>query len=104
MFVGFEVLTELVMKSSIFWDITPCILLKVNRRFDATCSLHRQSQGTSRVRNQSELKQSLLTAFTLASCTAYSSTLKMERHVPPKLRLTFNELHGVISQRTELFN
>jgi hypothetical protein len=37
--------------------------------------------------------------FTLVSCLAYSSTLKMEgRHVPPKRRLTFNGLHGVISQ------
>jgi hypothetical protein len=28
--VGFEVLTAVVMKSSIFWDITPCSLLKIN--------------------------------------------------------------------------
>jgi hypothetical protein len=31
--VGFEFLTAVVMKSSIIWDITPCILLKVNGRF-----------------------------------------------------------------------
>jgi hypothetical protein len=30
--VGFEVLTTVVMKSSIFQDITPCSPLKVNRR------------------------------------------------------------------------
>jgi hypothetical protein len=29
-YVGFEVLTAVVMKSTIFWDITPCSLLKVN--------------------------------------------------------------------------
>jgi hypothetical protein len=29
--VGFEVLTAVVMKSPIFWDITPCSPLKVNR-------------------------------------------------------------------------
>jgi hypothetical protein len=34
--VGFEVLTAVVMKSYIFWDITPCIPLKVNRRFGGT--------------------------------------------------------------------
>jgi hypothetical protein len=28
--VGFEVLTTVVMKNTIFWDITPCSLLKVN--------------------------------------------------------------------------
>jgi hypothetical protein len=31
-FVGFEVLTAVVMKSTIFWNITPCSPLKVNRR------------------------------------------------------------------------
>jgi hypothetical protein len=31
-YVGFEVLTAVVMKSTVFWDITPCILLSVNRR------------------------------------------------------------------------
>jgi hypothetical protein len=30
------------MKSSVFWDITPCSLLKVNRRFGGTCRLHLQ--------------------------------------------------------------
>jgi hypothetical protein len=31
MFKGFEVLTPVVMKNNIFWDITPCSPLKVNR-------------------------------------------------------------------------
>jgi hypothetical protein len=31
------------------------------------------------------------------------SEYKTRRHVPPKRRLTFNGLHGVISQKTELF-
>jgi hypothetical protein len=34
--VGFEVLTGVVMKSTIFWDITPCSPLKVNWRFGGT--------------------------------------------------------------------
>jgi hypothetical protein len=37
-FVGFEVLTEVVMKSSIIWDITPCNPLEVNGRFGGTCA------------------------------------------------------------------
>jgi hypothetical protein len=49
------------MKSSVFWDITPCRPLKVNRSF--------------------------------GGC---------KRHFPPKRRLTFNGLHGVISLKTEL--
>jgi hypothetical protein len=32
-FVGFEVLMAVVTKSSIFWDITQCSPLKLNRRF-----------------------------------------------------------------------
>jgi hypothetical protein len=31
--VGFEVFTAVVMKSIIFWDMTPCSLLSYNRRF-----------------------------------------------------------------------
>jgi hypothetical protein len=34
--VGFEAVTAVVMKISIFWDITACIPLKVNRRFGGT--------------------------------------------------------------------
>jgi hypothetical protein len=37
--VGFEVLTAVVIKSSVFWDITPYSLLKVNRRFRGTYRL-----------------------------------------------------------------
>jgi hypothetical protein len=33
-YVGFEILTVVVMKNIIFWDIMPCSLLKVNL---ATC-------------------------------------------------------------------
>jgi hypothetical protein len=38
--LGFDVLTPVVMRSSIFWDITPCSPLTVNRSFGkllATC-------------------------------------------------------------------
>lgn len=39
--IGFEVLTA-VVKSSISWDITQCISLKVNRYFKGICRLHLQ--------------------------------------------------------------
>jgi hypothetical protein len=32
-YIGFEVLTAVVMKRHIFWDITPCTPFKVNRGF-----------------------------------------------------------------------
>jgi hypothetical protein len=53
-FVGCEILTAVVMKSSIFWDITPCSPLKVNWRFGGTCRLHLQGQRISKARNKRE--------------------------------------------------
>jgi hypothetical protein len=41
--VKFEVLAVVFMKSSIFWDITPCGLLKVNQCFRETHRLHVQA-------------------------------------------------------------
>jgi hypothetical protein len=54
--VGFEVLTAVVLKSTIFWDITPCRPLKVNRCFGGTYRVHRQGRRISRSRNQRESK------------------------------------------------
>jgi hypothetical protein len=39
-YVGFEVLTAVIMKSIIFWDMTPCSPLSFNRRFGETYRLH----------------------------------------------------------------
>jgi hypothetical protein len=55
-FVGFEVLTAVVMKSTIFWDITPCSPLKFNRRFGGTYRLHLQGRRISQAINQRESK------------------------------------------------
>jgi hypothetical protein len=52
--VGFEVLTAAVTESSIFWDITQCSTLKVNRRFGGTCRLHLQGRRIRQARNQRE--------------------------------------------------
>jgi hypothetical protein len=38
--VGSGALTAVVMKSSAFWDITPCSPVKVDRRLLACCLLH----------------------------------------------------------------
>jgi hypothetical protein len=43
-YVGFEVLTAVVMKNIIFWDITPCSPLIVNSRFGGTYRLHLQGR------------------------------------------------------------
>jgi hypothetical protein len=47
-FVGFEVLTPVVMKSTIFWDMTPWSPLSVNRCFGLTYRLHLQGWRISR--------------------------------------------------------
>jgi hypothetical protein len=53
-FVRFEVLTAVVMKSSIFWDITPYNPLKVNCRFGGSCRLYLHGRRISQARNQRE--------------------------------------------------
>jgi hypothetical protein len=52
-FIWFNDLTAVVMKSSIFWDITPCSPLKINRLFEGTHRLHLQGR-ISWVRYQRE--------------------------------------------------
>jgi hypothetical protein len=44
----------MVMKSINFWNIMPCSLLTVNRRFGGTYRLHLQGSRISQVRNQRE--------------------------------------------------
>jgi hypothetical protein len=81
-----------VMKSSVFWDITPCSRLKVNRRFGETCRLHIQSR---RISQEGDQRDWFLDWLILRSWI-------WRRHVPPKRRLTFNGLHGDISQKITL--
>jgi hypothetical protein len=73
-----EVLTAVVMKSSVFWDITPCSPLSVNRRW-------------------------LLSASRCFIAWLIRRPWRWRQHVPSKRWLTFNGLHGVISQMIELF-
>jgi hypothetical protein len=39
-YLGLEVLTAVVMKSSIFWDVIPCHALKINHCFRGMFDLH----------------------------------------------------------------
>jgi hypothetical protein len=83
--VGFGVLTAVVMKCAILLDITQCSLLRVNQRFKVT------HHPIFRIKN----KLCLLPAFMLVPCSPYSSA-----QCSPKCQLTFNGLHGIISQKT----
>jgi hypothetical protein len=51
---GFKVLTEVVKKGAIIWDITPYSLLQVNRRFRETYRFCLQNQRISQARREQE--------------------------------------------------
>jgi outer membrane receptor for ferrienterochelin and colicin len=42
--------------------------------------------------------------FTLVSCLAYSSSLKMEASISSEMSVHFQQVHGVIFQETEFFS
>jgi hypothetical protein len=52
LYVRFEVFTAVVMKSIIFWDVTPCSLLSCKRRFGGTYRLHPQGRRNNFSKNQ----------------------------------------------------
>jgi hypothetical protein len=54
--VGSEVLTAVIMKSTVFWDIMLCSPLKVNRRFGGKYRLKFQARRIGRGRNARESK------------------------------------------------
>jgi hypothetical protein len=78
-FLGFEVLSPVVMKGSVIWGVTPCRMLNDNRL--SVCHL-------------------LSRRF---SAWLILRPWRWRQHIPPKLCLTFNGLHGVISQKIKLF-
>jgi hypothetical protein len=42
--LGFDVLTDVVMNITMFWDVTPCSQLKIKRRFEGMYRLHLQGR------------------------------------------------------------
>jgi hypothetical protein len=99
---GFEVPTELVMKNTIFWDMTSCNPLKANRRFGGTYRLHFDFEKVSREIYQDE-SNLLAICFHAGVLLDLSSTLKMEPYFLPKRRMVFNGQKGVISKKILLF-
>jgi hypothetical protein len=85
--VGSEVLIAVIMRSSIFWDVTPRSTLKVNRRFGGTYLLRLQGRRIRQARNQRESRWQ--DAFTLVTCLVYSLTLKMEAACSSKISFDF---------------
>jgi hypothetical protein len=93
-FVGSEVLTALVMKSSIFWDIKPCSPLKCKRYFGVIYPLYLLGQSISQGRYQYEpISEEIFAGFLLglflyrkkATCSSETSVgfqLTTLRYIP----------------------
>jgi hypothetical protein len=84
------VLTAMLKKSLIFCHITPCSPLKINRCFGRRNRLHHQDF--------------LANYFMLISFCLIFRPCKWKQYAPPKRRLTFNLLRGVIPRKIKLFN
>jgi hypothetical protein len=79
--------TKLRLKSSVFWTVTTRSVQNVNWRLGQMCRLHFQGWRVSQARHQHKA----------------DSKEKWRQYVPPKCQMTFNRLHGIIYQKTELF-
>jgi hypothetical protein len=99
--IGFQVLTAVVMKSSIFWDKLPCGPFEINRLFGGTCRLNLQGRGISSACGTQLACYLLSRCFPV--CHILRTLWRRRRHVTPKRLLTFNGLHGIISQKIEQF-
>jgi hypothetical protein len=99
-----HVIIELLdaVRSTIFWGLTPCSPLKVNRRFGGIYCLHLHRRRISRTRNQHESRwQAEPGGWFLVWLNP--QPWKWGLYIPPKRQLTVNGLHGVISQKIVLF-
>jgi hypothetical protein len=56
--VRFHVLTAVVMRTSIVWDIMRCSMVTANRRFGGTECFHHQVRGVSQERNRHKADRS----------------------------------------------
>jgi hypothetical protein len=100
--VGFEVLTAVVMKSTICWDITPCSPLKsqaFQRHTSPPSSGSKNEASKKPVRKQNSACR-LLSHWCFAWLILRPWIWR--QHVPAKRRLTLNGLHGVINQKKAL--
>jgi hypothetical protein len=93
--VGFEILTTVVVKSTIFCDITPCSPLSFNRRFGETSGLHLQA-----IKNNNFSKK-----------TSVDSQRTTWRHIPEDCTLQISLMfiwimpcHNISDNYTERWN
>jgi hypothetical protein len=92
-FIEFLVLRAVVTNNSIFWNITPCSSLKVNRSFIGTCRFHLHGRRISQAGIQYEASRKHCWYLAWIILRSW----RWRRHVSPKCQLTFNGLQGVLS-------
>jgi hypothetical protein len=93
----FEVFTAVVMKSIIFWDVTPCSPSSFSRSEEHISSNFRVEEISSAKTS----KQGGGNCWFLLNL--FLRPRRWRRCVPPKRRLKLDRLHGVISQKMILF-
>jgi hypothetical protein len=81
--VVFEVLTAVVMESSIFRDITPRSPLKVNRCFEGICCLPLQVTRKSQAWKKSERRWQVKLSSAGFLLGLFFDPWRWRRHVPP---------------------
>jgi hypothetical protein len=86
-FVRFEALRTAIMTKIAFWNIAPCIKVKVYRRFRSTYCLHHRSddRGSTRLRNVCLLQRDY-TALYYRKLTSSMKIPSLKRALDPLLR------------------
>jgi hypothetical protein len=87
--VGFQVLRAVTMKNSIFWDVTPCIPVKVYRRFGGTYYLYPQGRRVSQASDHEETSSTALPTIPLTHETSVNFYHTTRSHIPEDNTLNF---------------
>jgi hypothetical protein len=92
-YIEFEVLAEVIMKTSFFWDIMPCRLLKVNHYFGQTCLCHLQDRRISKRASAFGAR-----IFTFAKS---QHILNMNKSPLTVVKLPYMQMAGLVNIKTE---
>jgi hypothetical protein len=100
--IGFQILTAVVMKSSVFWEMTPYSPLKVNWSFGGTCSLHLLGRRISQETDQRESKwQAEKSAAEISGYIVNRKEIVDSKSVPVGSAVDRNELPAPIGSHTQ---
>jgi hypothetical protein len=86
---------------SIFWDITPCSPLKVNRRFEGTYRFFLQDRRTSQARNQPVANRPVFLSVYMYTNTVFSAALYAVPGLTTPFPVLFLLLHNMFLSRKD---